>query len=186
MPKHAMPLFAAAIAVALFAGCQQEPATEAGSTEATETGAAEEAATVDPAAVRQALDDFGDAWETTALTNDGAALAAIYAEDAVVLAPGTPIMSGRAEIESGFVEMMTAAPFTAIDIVTDGVEVSASGDLAYGYGTFTSTNTVDGQPYDDTGKWTSIHENRDGQWVTVLDIWNSNGPMGDSEEASAP
>ena len=184
MPKHAMPLFAAAVAVALIAGCQQEPATETGST--TEAGSTEEAATVDPAAVRQALDDFGDTWETTALTNDGAALAAIYAEDAVVLAPGAPLMSGRAEIESGFVEMMTAAPFTAIDIVTDGVDVSASGDLAYGYGTFTSTNTVDGQPFEDTGKWTSIHENRDGQWVTVLDIWNSDGPMADAEASSTP
>lgn len=184
MPKHAMPLFAAAIVVVLFAGCQQEPATEAGST--TEGGSTESAAAVDPAAIRQALDDFGDTWETTALTNDGAALAAIYAEDAVVLAPGAPLMSGRAEIESGFVEMMTAAPFTAIDIVTDGVDVSASGDLAYGYGTFTSTNTVDGQPFEDTGKWTSIHENRDGQWVTVLDIWNSDGPMADAEAVSAP
>jgi len=184
MPKHAMPLFAAAIVVALFAGCQQEPATEAGST--TEGGSTESAAAVDPAAIRQALDDFGDTWETTALTNDGAALAAIYAEDAVVLAPGAPLMSGRAEIESGFVEMMTAAPFTAIDIVTDGVDVSASGDLAYGYGTFTSTNTVDGQPFEDTGKWTSIHENRDGQWVTVLDIWNSDGPMADAEAVSTP
>lgn len=186
MPKHAMPLFAAVVAVALIAGCQQEPATETGSTESTETGAVEGTATVDPAAVRQALDDFGDTWETTALTNDGAALAAIYAEDAVVLAPGAPPMSGRAEIESGFAAMMAATPFTAIDIVTDGVDVSASGDLAYGYGTFTSTNTVDGQPVEDTGKWTSIHENRDGQWVTVLDIWNSNVPMGGAEEASNP
>lgn len=184
MPKYPMPLFAAVVAVALIAGCQQEPATETGST--TEVGSTEETSAVDPAAVRQALDDFGNTWETTALTNDGAALAAIYAEDAVVLAPGAPLMNGRAEIESGFVEMMTAAPFTAIDIVTDGVEVSASGDLAYGYGTFTSTNTVDGQPFDDTGKWTSIHENRDGQWVTVLDIWNSDGPMGGAGDASNP
>ena len=186
MPKHAMPLFAAVVAVALIAGCQQEPATEAGSTEATEADAVEGAATVDPAAVRQALDEFGTAWETAALTNDGVAMAALYADDAVVLAPGAPLMSGRAEIESGFVAMLAVAPFTAIDIVTDGVDVSASGDLAYGYGTFTSTNTVAGQPFEDTGKWTSIHENRDGQWVTVLDIWNSNGPMGGAEDASNP
>jgi uncharacterized protein (TIGR02246 family) len=178
MPKHAMPLFAAVVAVILAVGCQQEPATE--------TGTTVETPPVDDAAARQSIDDFGAAWETAALTNDGAALAALYAEDAVVLAPGASLMSGRAEIESGFAEMMGATPFTAIEIVTDGVDVSASGDLAYGYGTFTSTNTVDGQPFEDTGKWTSIHENRDGQWVTVLDIWNSDAPMGGAEDASNP
>jgi uncharacterized protein (TIGR02246 family) len=178
MSKHAMPLFAAVVAIVLFAGCQQEPATETGSTEDTPA--------VDPAAVRQALDDFGAAWETAALTNDGAALAALYAEDAVVLPPGAPLMSGRAAIESGFAAMVALTPFTAIEIVTDGVDVSASGDLAYGYGTFTSTNTVGGQPFEDTGKWTSIHENRDGQWVTVLDIWNSNGPVATTEGGTAP
>jgi uncharacterized protein (TIGR02246 family) len=186
MPKHAMPLFAAVVAVALIAGCQQEPATEAGSIEATETGTVEGTATVDAAAVRQMVEETGTAWETAALSNDAAALTALYPEDAVVLAPGAPLMSGRAEIESGFAEMLAAAPFTAIEIVTDGVEVSASGDLAYGYGTFTSTNTVDGQPFEDTGKWTSIHEYRDGQWVTALDIWNSSAPMAGAEDASNP
>ena len=182
MPKHAMPLFAAAIVVALFAGCQQEPATEAGST--TEVGSTEEVSAVDPAAARQAIEEGTASWETAALASDAAALAALYAEDAVLLAPGAPRMSGRAEIEAGFAEMLSAAPFTAIEIVTDGVDVSASGDLAYGYGTWTSTNTVDGEPFDDTGNWTSIHENRDGQWVMVLDTWNSNVPVAGAETSN--
>jgi len=184
MPKHAKPLFTAALVVVLMAGCQQEPATEAGST--TETGSTEETSAVDPAAVRQAIEDGTTAWETAALASDAAALAAVYAEDAVLLAPGAPLMSGRAEIEAGFAEMLSAAPFTAIDIVTEGTDVSASGDLAYGYGTWTSTNTVAGQPFEDRGLWTSVHENRDGQWVMVLDTWNSSVPMAGAEDASNP
>ncbi|MFN2383873.1 MAG: SgcJ/EcaC family oxidoreductase [Gemmatimonadota bacterium] len=141
---------------------------------------------MDPAAARQAIEDGNTAWETAALSNDVAALTAVYAEDAVVLAPGAPILSGRAEIEAGFAEMLSAAPFTAIDIVAEGVEVSASGDLAYAYGTFTSTNTVGGQPFEDAGKWTSVHENREGRWVMVLDTWNSSAPMAGVEDASNP
>jgi len=184
MPKHAKPLFAAAMVVALMAGCQQEPASETGTT--TEVGATEATSTVDAAAVRQAIDEGTTAWETAALASDAAALAALYAEDAVLLAPGAPLMSGRAEIESGFAEMLSAAPFTAIDIVTEGTDVSASGDLAYGYGTWTSTNTVAGQPFEDRGNWISVHENRDGQWVMVLDTWNSSVPMAGAEDASNP
>lgn len=184
MPKHAKPLFVAAIVVALMAGCQQEPATETGTT--MEVAATEETSAVDPAAVRQAIEDGTTAWETAALANDAAALAALYAEDAVVLAPGSPLMSGRAEIESGMAEMLSAAPFTAIDIVTESTDVSASGDLAYGYGTWTSTNSVAGQPFEDRGNWASVHENRDGQWVMVLDTWNSSVPMAGVEDASNP
>jgi ketosteroid isomerase-like protein len=73
--------------------------------------------------------------------------------------------------------MLAAAPFTAIDIVTEGVEVSASGDIAWAYGTYTSTNTVSGEPYEDTGKWLNGSETRDGRWLMVVDTWNSDTPM---------
>jgi uncharacterized protein (TIGR02246 family) len=169
MPKHAKPLVAAAIALVLAAGCQQEPATETGSTE--------ETATVDAAAIRQAIDDSGAAWETAALAGDAAALTALYTDDAVLLPPNAPKSEGSAAIQAGFTEMLAVAPFTAIDIVTEGVEVSASGDIAWAHGTYTSTNTVAGEPYEDTGKWANVSENRDGQWLMVVDIWNSDTPL---------
>jgi uncharacterized protein (TIGR02246 family) len=169
MPKFAKPLSALAIALVLVAGCQQEPATEAGSTEETPT--------VDPAAVREAIDASGAAWETAALAGDAAALTALYTEDAILLPPNAPKFVGSAAIEAGLSEMLAAAPFTAIDIVTEGVEVSASGDIAWAYGTYTSTNTVSGEPYEDTGKWLNVSENRDGRWLMVVDTWNSDTPM---------
>jgi uncharacterized protein (TIGR02246 family) len=169
MPKHAKPLVAAAIALVLAAGCQQEPATEAGSTE--------ETATVDAAAVRQAIEDGGDAWEAAALANDAAALTALYTEDAIIMPPNASKAEGSAAIQTAFTEMLAVAPFTAIEIVTDGVELSASGDMAWAHGSFTSTNTVAGEPYMDTGKWANVSENRDGQWLIVVDVWNSDTPL---------
>ena len=184
MPKHAMPLFAAVVAVALIAGCQQEPATETGST--TEVGSTEEPSAVDPAAVRQAIEDGVAAWESAALAGDAAALAALYAEDAVLQPPNAPKAVGRAAIEAGFAEMLTATPFTAIDIVTDASEVSESGDIAWAHGSYTSTNTVNGAPYEDTGKWLAVYENYDGQWSHVADTWNSDTPLPGVEGTSNP
>ena len=178
MPKHAKPLVAAAIALVLAAGCQQEPATEAGSIEETPA--------VDAAAVRQAIEDGGDAWETAALAGDAAALTALYTEDAIVMAPNAPKAEGSAAIQTAFTEMLAVAPFTAIEIVTDGVEVSASGDMAWAHGSYTSTNTVAGVPYEETGKWANVSENRDGQWLLVVDIWNSDTPLAGLEEAPNP
>lgn len=178
MPKHAMPLFAAVVAVVLIAGCQQEPATETGSTEETPT--------VDTAAIRQSIDDSGAAWETAALAGDAAALTALYTEDAILLPPNAPKAEGRAAIEAGFTEMLAAAPFTAIDIVTEGVEVSASGDMAWAYGSYTSTNTVAGEPYEDSGKWLNVSVNQGGQWLMVTDTWNSDTPLPGMEGTSTP
>lgn len=169
MPKLMKPLSAAALALVLVAGCQQEQATE--------TGATEEAATVDAAAVRQAIEDGNAAWESAALAGDAAALTALYTGDAILMAPNAPKAEGSAAIQTAFTELLAVAPFAAIDIVTDGVEVSASGDMAWAHGSYTGTNTVAGVPYEDTGKWASVSENRDGQWLMVLDVWNSDTPL---------
>ena len=176
MPKQAKSLVVAAVALALIAGCQQEPATE--------TGATEEIPAVDTA--RQAIDAAVAAWETAALAGDAAALTALYAEDAVLQPPNAPEAVGSAAIQAGFDGMLAMTPFTAIDIVVDEVEVSASGDIAWAHGSYTSTNTVNGAPYDDTGKWLAVYENYDGQWLHVADTWNSDMPMRGTEGTSSP
>ena len=178
MPKHAMPLLAAVVAVVLIAGCQQEPATETGSTEETPI--------VDAAAVRQGIEDAVAGWESAALAGDAAALAALYAEDAVLQPPNAPKAVGRAAIQASLAEMFAATPFTAIDIVTDVSEVSESGDIAWAHGSYTSTNTVNGAPYEDTGKWLSVYENYDGQWLHVADTWNSDTPLPGMEGTANP
>jgi uncharacterized protein (TIGR02246 family) len=179
MSLHVKPLIAATLALVLVAGCQTEPASE--------TGATEETPAVDVAAVRQAIEADADAWESAALAGDAASLAALYAEDAIVQPPNAPRLTGRAGIETGFAEMFAATPFTAVTISTDAVEVSASGDLAYAYGTYTATVTLpDGTAIDDTGKWLSVHENRDGDWLFVADNWNSDLALPGMEESESP
>ena len=100
--------------------------------------------------------------------------------------PNAPKAVGRAAIQAALTEMLAATPFTAIDIVSDGFEVSASGDIAWAHGSYTSTNTVNGAPYEDTGKWLSVYENYDGQWSHVADTWNSDTPLPGMEAPANP
>jgi uncharacterized protein (TIGR02246 family) len=179
MLKYAKPLFAAALALAVVVGCQQQQAEE--------TGATEETPAVDEAAVRQAIESAGTAWQTAALAGDAAAIAALYDEDAVLQPPNAPRQVGRTAIQAGLAEMLTATPITAMTISTDAVEVSSSGELAYAYGTYTSTNTMpDGAPIEDTGKWLSVFENYNGQWLYVADTWNSDLPIPGTEASANP
>jgi uncharacterized protein (TIGR02246 family) len=170
MPKHAKPLAAAALAFFVLVGCQQQPAEEAGTTEETPA--------VDEAAVQQSIEDMAAAWESAALAGDAAALAALYAEDAVLQPPNAPKAEGRAAIQAAFTEMLAATPFTEADIVVVRSEVSASGDIAWAHGTYSDAITMpDGTPYEDAGKWLAVYENHDGQWLHVADTWNSDAPL---------
>lgn len=173
------PFLAALVALALVAGCQSEPASE--------TGATEETPAVDPAAVRHAIEDGRAAWTEAALAGDAASLAALYAEDAIVQAPNAPRMVGRAAIQAGYAEWFATAPFRDLTITTEGVDVSESGDLAWAYGDYTSTiSLADGTTIEDSGKWLSIHENRDGTWVYAALTWNSDLAVPGMEGPASP
>ena len=55
------------------------------------------------------------------------------------------------------------------------VQVAASGDLAYESNTFTITDKA-GKKID-SGKYVTVFARKDGKWVIVRDIWNSDaGP----------
>jgi uncharacterized protein (TIGR02246 family) len=165
----------AAIAVAM--SCQQEPATEQGS----ETSPA-----VDATAAREAILAVDQAWEDAALAGDAAALTALYTSDAIVQAPGSPRATGSQAIQELFTGMLEY-PISSVTLDTDIVEVAASGDIAYGAGTFTMSGTAaDGTEWSDQGKYMEVLENVDGEWKIAADIWNSDTPppgMESAEEA---
>jgi uncharacterized protein (TIGR02246 family) len=166
----------AAIAVAM--SCQsQEPATEQGS----ETSPAGDAN-----AAREGILATDQAWEDAALAGDAAALTALYTADAIVQAPGAPRASGSQAIQELFAGMLEY-PISSISLDTDVVEVAASGDIAYGAGTFTMSGTsADGTEWSDQGKYMEVLKNVDGEWKIAADIWNSDTPppgMEPTEEA---
>jgi ketosteroid isomerase-like protein len=96
-----------------------------------------------------------------------------YADDAVEVPNGGPIIQGKVNIAKGmgFLDQkdnhLTWTPV--------GADVSASADLGYTYGTFEfRSKDKDGKPVIDRGKYTSIwKKQQDGSWKVVLDMGNA-------------
>jgi ketosteroid isomerase-like protein len=96
-----------------------------------------------------------------------------YADDAVEVPEGAPIIQGKVNIAKGMGFLddknnhLTWAPV--------GAGISDSGDLGYTYGTFEFRSAgKDGKPILEHGKYTSIwKKQKDGSWKVVLDMGNS-------------
>lgn len=102
---------------------------------------------------------------------DAEALAAMYAEDAVMLPPNEPAIFGRDAIRAGFRETFASRDLKA---EIEALEVVVDGDLAYVAGRYRMW-TGDGILVD-RGKYLEIWRAVDGQWMIHRDIHNSSLP----------
>lgn len=122
----------------------------------------------DEAAIRA----LSAAWKEAFNAGDVAAVAALYAEDAVLAAPGAPALRGKASISEYFVR--TVAEFKAAGItVADAPlgDVVASGDLGFQWMTYGISDPSGAVV--DAGKLLTLFQRRDGRWTIVGDTWNS-------------
>jgi len=102
----------------------------------------------DEAAIRGVHDHFTAAL----LRQDFDAIAALYADDAVLLPPNEPAVHGRAAIR-----VWTAAVPRVTRAVLNVDDLDGRGDLAYMRGTFSMTLEPDGAPaFSVTGKYVEI------------------------------
>ena len=110
---------------------------------------------------------------TAAAERGSAGYMSYYADDAVEVPNGAPIIQGKVNIAKGmgFLDQkdnhLTWTPV--------GADISASEDLGYTYGTYEfRSKDKDGKPVVDHGKYTSIwKKQRDGSWKVVLDMGNA-------------
>jgi uncharacterized protein (TIGR02246 family) len=110
--------------------------------------------------VRKAVDGLA--------AKDAAAIAAVYAEDAILYPPGAGAVSGRKAIAAAF-EPMLGAPLSL-----KTAEVKQSGDYATETGTWTLAGP-DGKLADD-GKFVVVWKKVGKGWFMWRDIWNSSRP----------
>lgn len=151
-------LKAAAIAAAgsiALAGCQQ----------------ANNDTAADEAAIRASTVQWAENYNA----GNGDAMAALYAEDAVLLPPNAPAVSGRAAIGE-FLAAESAnsrAAGVKFNLPGDG-PVQISGDLAYESGSFNVTDASGATVA--TGKYIGVFNRKDGKWLLVRDTWNTDAP----------
>ena len=106
-------------------------------------------------------------------------VAALYAEDAILLPPGAPAAKGRAAIVEFFTKDIAGSKAAgAVIVVNPKTDVGVSGNMGWESGTYTVT--VKGATVE-TGKFLSVSRKNDGKWLYLRDTWNA-----DAAPAPAP
>lgn len=112
-------------------------------------------------------------WSKAAASKDLNATVSYYSDDASLLAPNAPIASGKESIREAWNSML--GPDVSLTWQADKVDVARSGDLAYVTGAYQMTTSATGsKPVTDRGKFVEVWKKQaDGNWKTVVDIFNS-------------
>ena len=124
------------------------------------------------------------AWEKAFAAGDAKALAALYAEDAVLAPPGVAAVSGRAAIQTYFTkEVADAKAAGATFALNPRTDVGVSGNMGWESGTYKVM--VKGAVVE-TGKFLSVSRKKDGKWLYIRDTWNADAAPPASPPAAAP
>jgi len=117
--------------------------------------------------------DTSERWEKAYNAGDAAAIAALYAEDGILMPPNAGPSTGRKAIQVFIESDLAANKGNTIEI--ESVDNSKSGDLGFANGTWRMKDPK-GTVLDE-GKWLEVRMMVDGRWRIYRDIWNSNLPL---------
>ena len=119
---------------------------------------------------KAAIQKLNDAWTAAFNSGDGAAVAAMYAEDAYVLPPGADIVKGRVAIEAFWkqaVQQLGDAKLMTIDVLPLGP--SAAREIG-----MVTLKTKAQPPQEIVGKYVVVWRKIGRAWKLATDIWNTN------------
>jgi len=134
----------------------------------------------------QAIRDTESQWNQDYLSRDPEKLAAYYADDAVLMAPGMASVAGHENIHT-LLKTMTADPALSLKFQAQKIEVAQSGDLGYSQGSYLMdfTDPQTKKVVHDHGSYvTTYRKQTDGKWKAVADIATSEVPPGAPQPAS--
>ena len=123
------------------------------------------------------LRKLDDEWSRAVGSRDVEKTISYYTDDAIVMPPNIPTLTGKEPIRSLWNSMLDSPSFTGGWKATK-VEVARSGDLAYVSGTYEFTEKDEsGKPLTDKGKYLEVwRKQADGNWKCVADMFNSDLP----------
>jgi ketosteroid isomerase-like protein len=122
--------------------------------------------------MQQNIQDNNDAFTAALAAGDAAAVAAVYSDNARLLAPGSELLTGTGAI-AGFWNAGIAAGIRGAELTT--LTVEERDDLAIEVGRYTlRIQPAGADSVTDTGKYVVVHRrNGSGDWRWDLDIFNS-------------
>jgi uncharacterized protein (TIGR02246 family) len=129
------------------------------------------------AADEQTIKDLDAQWSKTAATHDVDGTVAYYSDDAVLLPPNEPLVTGKQALRASWAVLLS--PNTALSWQVTKVDVARSGELAYVVGTYALTaKDAHGKASMDRGKIIEVFKKQtDGVWKVVADMYNSDLPV---------
>ena len=132
----------------------------------TEKTQAPEAATTEE--LSQMNKDFAKALNN----KDAMAASLLYSEDASLLPPNEPIVTGRENIKKYWQAALDAG---TTDVSVSTISTGSNGDLGYEIGRFQlSYPGADGKMIVEKGKFTEIlKRTADGNWISIYGMWSS-------------
>jgi len=132
-----------------------------------------QATTTDEAALRK----LDDEWSKAAGSRDVDKTISYYSDDAVVMPPNIPTLTGKEPIRTLWKSMLGSPDFSG-GWKASKVEVARSGDLAYVSGSYEFNEKDDsGKPITDKGKYLEVWKKQaDGSWKCVADMFSSDLP----------
>ena len=130
------------------------------------------------AADESAIKDTEAQWSKAAAAKNADETVSYYTDDASMLAPNMPLVSGKPGIRGVWGQLM-ADPGFSVSWASAKAEASRSGDLCYDIGTYQLTmNDPQGKQISDHGKYMVVwRKQADGKWKAVGDMFNSDVPL---------
>jgi len=138
--------------------------------------------TVDMESVKAEITAMESAYAEASNANDADGVIVYYADDAQSMHPNMPTLVGKDAIRANLVEEM-ASDTLKITLSLAVTDLWAAGDIAVETGTYTATNEA-GEVVG-KGKYMSVFEKRDGKYVCVRDIYNTDMPKEEAVIAEA-
>lgn len=128
------------------------------------------------AADEAAIRGVNPAWFKAYNAGDANSIVTLYADDAVVNAPGAAAARGHNAMRELLIKEIAASTAAGITLnAGPATDVGVSGDLGWEWGTFTVTDKSGATV--DAGKYVTVLERKNGKWLIIRDIWNSDAPM---------
>jgi uncharacterized protein (TIGR02246 family) len=164
------PVSLLALLIAAAVGCAPRSDAPADSAAAASTSGADEAA------VRQTVESATATFTDALQRGDTAMLGTLYADDAILMAPGAPLAQGKEAVKQTFAGMLSTMAVSNVKL-TPG-QVMVSGDIAVEDGTYEMTMTPKGgKAINDKGKYLVVYKRQaDGTWKVFRDVFNTDLP----------
>jgi ketosteroid isomerase-like protein len=127
-------------------------------------------------AIRAEIEQMEAAYANAANEKNAQPILDYYADDAIRLPDGKPMIRGKDAIREYVQANM--ADTTASTQAFQVLEIFADGNLAVEIGSWVEKSEGE----EETGKYVSVFEKRDGKYFCILDIWNADDDDEDDDD----